>query len=55
MDPYAIDPAERGDGRPYPQPGRTRMLLPPVAAWIGKVSTTRRQRWPPDSMPTACI
>jgi hypothetical protein len=35
MDPYAIDPAERGDGRPYPQPGRTRMLLPPVAAWIG--------------------
>jgi hypothetical protein len=35
VDPYMVLQTEAGDGRPYPQPGRARMLVRPPIAVLG--------------------
>lgn len=38
--PIRVDAAERGDGQPYPQAGRTRLVAPPAIAQFGTGATT---------------
>lgn len=37
--PVRVSAAERGDGRPYPQAGRTRLIAPPAIAQLGTGSS----------------